>query len=210
MQREELSDQTQNACATIRNIDIYDWCEKDIKNCRPHSLKPEDGLLTIDKDFLSLTVLILDQRGQNHKDNENAGSLYMKQFTSWSGYAYCSCYFSPFISHFTDQATFCWYSMYRFCFLLFILHVYVHCYCLRFCAFICYNIIKLISSLDIIAYNFHFYVAFCSPWWKIEVSQRNKLPWYNVMADWASRANYKNPLFIINHTFQFAKHKGMY
>ena len=60
--------------------------------------------------------------------------------------------------HFADH------SMYRYCFLLFILHVYVHCYCLRFCAFIiCYNIIKLISVLDIIAQNFHFYVAFCSP-----------------------------------------------
>ena len=60
--------------------------------------------------------------------------------------------------HFADH------SMYRYCFLLFILHVYVQCYCLRFCAFmICYNIIKLISILDIIARNFHFYVAFCSP-----------------------------------------------
>ena len=28
---------------------------------------------------------------------------------------------------------------------------------------ICYNVIKLISILDIIAHNFHFYVAFCSP-----------------------------------------------
>ena len=62
---------------------IYDRCEKDVKNSRPHSLKPEEGLLTIDKDFLSLfSVFILDQRGQNRKDNENAGSLYMKQFTS--------------------------------------------------------------------------------------------------------------------------------
>ena len=62
---------------------IYDRCVKDVKNCRPHSLKPEKGLLTIDKDFLCcLSVFIIDQRGQNHKDNENAGSLYMKQFTS--------------------------------------------------------------------------------------------------------------------------------
>ena len=30
------------------------------------------------------------------------------------------------------------------------------------------------------------------------------------MADWASKANYNNPLFIIYHTLQFAKHKGMY
>jgi len=30
------------------------------------------------------------------------------------------------------------------------------------------------------------------------------------MADWASRANYNNLLFIIYHTLQFAKHKGMY
>ena len=62
--------------------DEKDRCEKDVKNSRPHSLKPEEGLLTIDKDFLSLSVFILDQRGQNHKDNEKAGSLYMKQFTS--------------------------------------------------------------------------------------------------------------------------------
>ena len=41
---------------------------------------------------------------------------------------------------------------------------------------ICYSIIKLISILDIIAHNFHFYVAFRSPWWKIVISQRNKLP----------------------------------
>ena len=60
--------------------------------------------------------------------------------------------------HFADH------SMYRYCFLLFILHVYIHCYCLRFYAFIiCYNIIKQIFTLDIIAHNFHFYVAFCSP-----------------------------------------------
>ena len=31
-----------------------------------------------------------------------------------------------------------------------------------------------------------------------------------VMAEWASKANYNNPLFIIYHTLQFAKHKGMY
>ena len=37
---------------------IYDRCEKDVKNCRPHSLKLEKGLLTIDKDFLSLFVCI--------------------------------------------------------------------------------------------------------------------------------------------------------
>ena len=68
--------------------------------------------------------------------------------------------------HFADN------SMYRYCFLLFILHVCVPCYCLWFCVFmVCYNIIKLISILDIIAHNFHFYVAFCSPWWKIEISQ---------------------------------------
>ena len=30
------------------------------------------------------------------------------------------------------------------------------------------------------------------------------------MAGWASRASYNNPLFIIYHTLQFAKHKGMY
>ena len=61
---------------------IYYRCKKDVKNSRPHSLKPEEGLLTIDKDFLCLSVFIRHQSGQNHKDNENAGSLYMKQFTS--------------------------------------------------------------------------------------------------------------------------------
>ena len=30
------------------------------------------------------------------------------------------------------------------------------------------------------------------------------------MADWASKANYNNPLFTIYHTSRFAKHKGMY
>ena len=37
---------------------IYDRCEKDVKNCCPHSLKPEDGLLTIDKDVLSFFLCI--------------------------------------------------------------------------------------------------------------------------------------------------------
>ena len=37
---------------------IYDRCEKDVKNCHPHSLKPEEGLLTIDKDILSFFVSI--------------------------------------------------------------------------------------------------------------------------------------------------------
>ena len=46
------------ACATIQNMGIYDRCEKDVKNCRPHSLKPEDGLLTIDKDVLSFFLCI--------------------------------------------------------------------------------------------------------------------------------------------------------
>ena len=61
---------------------IYDRCEKDVKNCRPHSLKLEDGLLTIDKDVFCSFVGIHHQRGQNHKDNKSAGSLDMKQFTS--------------------------------------------------------------------------------------------------------------------------------
>ena len=30
------------------------------------------------------------------------------------------------------------------------------------------------------------------------------------MADWASKANYNNPLFTIYHTLQFVKHKGIY
>ena len=46
------------ACATIQNKGIYDRCEKDVKNCRPRSLKPEDGLLTIDKDVLCLFVCL--------------------------------------------------------------------------------------------------------------------------------------------------------
>ena len=114
--------------------------------------------------FLCLPVFILDQRGQNHKDNENAGSLYMKQFSLRAAtpvvhITFRRLYHTSLIKlHFADH------SMYRYCFLLFILHVYVHCHCLRFCAFmICYSIIKLISILGIIAHNFHFYVAFRSP-----------------------------------------------
>ena len=54
------------ARATIQNMDIYDRCEKDVKNCRPHSLKPEDGLVTIDKDVLCLFVCIhLRPKGTN-------------------------------------------------------------------------------------------------------------------------------------------------
>ena len=56
MQCEELSDQMQNGMC--HHMSIYDRCEKDVKNCRPHSLKPEEGLLTIDKDFLCLSVFI--------------------------------------------------------------------------------------------------------------------------------------------------------
>ena len=170
------------ACVTIQNMGIYDRCEIDVKNCRPHSLKREEGLLVIDKDFLfvCLSVFILNQRGQNHKDNENAGLWTLS--CTWSSsrlraampvvhITFRRLYHTSLIKlHFAD------YSMYRYCFLLFILHVYVHCHCLRFCAFICYNIIKLISTLDIIAHNFHFYVTFRSPWWKIVISQRNKLP----------------------------------
>ena len=56
------------ACATIQNMGIYDRCEKDVKNCRPHSLKPEDGLLTIDKDVLCLFVCIrLRPKGSSRK-----------------------------------------------------------------------------------------------------------------------------------------------
>ena len=40
------------ACVTIQNMGIYDRCEKDVKNCRPHSLKPEESLLMIDKYFI--------------------------------------------------------------------------------------------------------------------------------------------------------------
>ena len=31
--------------SSIQNMGIYDRCEKDVKKCCPHSLKPEDGLL---------------------------------------------------------------------------------------------------------------------------------------------------------------------
>ena len=58
MRCEELSDQMQNGMCHQQNMGIYDRCEKDVKNCRPHSLKPEGGLLTIDKDVLSLFVCI--------------------------------------------------------------------------------------------------------------------------------------------------------
>ena len=47
------------ACATIRNMGIYDGCEKDVKACRPHLLKPKDSLLTTDKDLVSLFVCLL-------------------------------------------------------------------------------------------------------------------------------------------------------
>ena len=55
MRCEELSDQMQNGMCHHTK---YGRCEKDVKNCRPHSLKPEDGLLTIDKDVLCLFVCI--------------------------------------------------------------------------------------------------------------------------------------------------------
>ena len=164
------------ACATIQNMGIYDRCEKDVKNCRPHSLKPEEGLLTIDKDFLCLY-------SSDTKGDKIIKTMKMLDRCTWSSSRFRAAmpivhvtfrrlYHTSLIKlQFSDH------SMYRHCFLLFILHVCVHCYCLWFCAFmICYNIIKLISILDIIAHNFHFYVAFCSPWWKIEISQRNKLP----------------------------------
>ena len=51
------------ACVTIQNMGIYDRCEKDVKNCRPHSLKPEEGLLMIDKDFLFFVCLVDKPKG---------------------------------------------------------------------------------------------------------------------------------------------------
>ena len=60
MQREELSDQMQNGLChhTKYGHFYYDRREKDVKNCRPHALKADRYLLTIDKDFLSLFVCI--------------------------------------------------------------------------------------------------------------------------------------------------------
>ena len=58
MRCEELSDRRKMACATIQTMGIYGRCEKDVKDFRPHALKPEDGLLTIDKDVLCLFVCV--------------------------------------------------------------------------------------------------------------------------------------------------------
>ena len=166
------------ACATIQNMGIYDRCEKDVKNCRPHSLKPEEGLLTIDKDFLSLFVCIhLRPKGTKSQRQwkcwiavheavhvlERLCLLFILLFVvyitlHWSSYILL-------ISACTVTAFYCLYYMF-----MFIVTVYDSARSW------CYNLIKLISILDIIAHNFHFYVAFCSPWWKIEISQRNKLP----------------------------------
>ena len=46
------------AYATIQNMGIYDQRKKEVKNCRSHSLKPEEGLLTIDKDVLSFFLCL--------------------------------------------------------------------------------------------------------------------------------------------------------
>ena len=45
-----------------------------------------------------------------------------------------------------------------------------------------------------------------------KLKQVNETSCHNitVTVDWASKANYNNPLFTIYHTLQFAKHKGMY
>ena len=45
---------------------------------------------------------------------------------------------------------------------------------------------------------------------KLKYINKTNCPNIIVMADWASKANYNNPLFTIFHTLQFAKHKGMY
>ena len=162
------------ACATIQNMGIYDRCEKDVKNCRP-----QEGLLTIDKDFFFWLCLYSSEtkgdkiiNSMKMLDRCTRSSSRLRAALPIVHITFRRLYHTSLIKlHSVDH------SMYRYCFLLFILHVSVHCYCLLFCAFmICYNIIKLISILDIIAHNCHFYVVFCSAWWKIETSQRNKLP----------------------------------
>ena len=45
---------------------------------------------------------------------------------------------------------------------------------------------------------------------KLKYINKTNCPNIIVMADWASKSNYNNPLFTIYHTLQFAKHKGMY
>ena len=45
---------------------IYDQCEKDVKNCRPHSLKPEDGLL---RNALSLRHVLSLRGGRGRETN---------------------------------------------------------------------------------------------------------------------------------------------
>ena len=42
---------------------------------------------------------------------------------------------------------------------------------------------------------------------KLKYINKTNCPNITVMADWASKANYNNPLFTIYHTLQFAKHK---
>ena len=45
---------------------------------------------------------------------------------------------------------------------------------------------------------------------KLKYINKTNCPDIIVMADWASKANYNNPLFTIYHTLQSAKHKGIY
>ena len=45
---------------------------------------------------------------------------------------------------------------------------------------------------------------------KLKYINKTNCPNIIVMADWASKANYNNPLFTIYHTLQFVKHKDMY
>ena len=45
---------------------------------------------------------------------------------------------------------------------------------------------------------------------KLKYINKTNCPNIIVMANWASKANYNNPLFTVYHTLQFAKHKGIY
>ena len=137
------------ACVTIQNMGIYDRCEKDVKNCRPHSLKPEEGLLTIDNGFLSFFVCI---------HLKPKGTKSQRQWKCWIAVheavhvleRLCLLFillFAVYITHFTDQATFCWSQHVP----LLLLAVYITC----LCSLSLFTILRVHDMLQYYKTDFH-------------------------------------------------------
>ena len=118
------------ARATIANMGIYDRCEKDVKNCRPHSLKPEEGLLRY------IRIFFVCLYSSDTKGDKIIKTVKMLDRCTWRSsrlraampivhVTFRRLYHTSLIKlHFADH------SMYRYCFsFFFFFPVYITCLC---------------------------------------------------------------------------------